>query len=486
MMTVNVITNEYKIKSKGLDHRMADIYIVYAHEDHAVAEKLYGLLSQQWDTWWDDKIIGRFAKVIESEIPKARCIVALFSTFSRNKETFTEELRLAQKHDVELLPTRLDDSDPPYPFGAYSYTELRNWNGDAAHPGFLQLQRRLGIVVPPRAKPQRPTAIANGNVPLPTLFMSVSSHETQLVPAEALKALRVFEAPAILISAYDMVTRRKPQAMIDELMEYRKSGGFVLVDSGNYEASRLGSRRWKPKDLKEALAQTPHDWAFCFDVMNPGQNPDRAIDKIVEAVERDKEFTTAPVLPIVHAPKLKQGGYKLEHIPLIVREVAARLEPQVIAIPERELGAGLIARAQTVRAIRQELNKLPYYQPLHLLGTGNPWSIAVLAAAGADTFDGLEWCRIVIDPDLERIHHFQHFDFFTGQGARSPFIQAVLEDCDIGFAGKVAFHNLDYFSSFMKIMRDMFAEDAVEAFVIGLIGKKATTQLKEQFPDLFR
>ena len=466
---------------------MADIYIVYAREDRAIAEKLHGLLSQQWDTWWDDKITGRFARAIESEIRKAGCIVPLFSASSRSKDTFTEELRLGQKHDIELLPIRLDDSDPPYPFGSYSYTELRSWNGEACHPGYLQLQRRLATIVPPRAKPQRPPATANAGVPLPTLFLSVSSHETQLVPAEAVQALRVFAAPTILISAYDMVARRKPQAMINELTAYRNNGGFVLVDSGNYEASRLSTRRWKSTDLKEALAQTPHDWAFCFDVMNPKQDPDRAIDEIVEAVERDRAFTTAPVLPIVHAPKLKQGGYKLDHIPRIVREIADRLEPQLIAIPERELGAGLIARAKTVKAIRDELSKLPFYQPLHLLGTGNPWSIAVLAAAGADTFDGLEWCRVVADHATDRLHHFQHFDFFTYQtGVADSIAKEALEDPAIDFAGKVAFHNLDYFTRFVKGMREAVTEGSLEAFVVGLVGKDTASQLKKQVSGLFK
>lgn len=421
-------------------------------------------------------------------MPKARCVVPLFSVSSREKDTFTDELRLAQKHETELLPIQLDGSDPPYSFGSYSRTDMRGWNGEADHPGYLQLQRRIATIVPPRAKPQRPVAIANAVVPLPTLFLSVSSHETQLVPADAVQALRVFRAPTILVSAYDMVSRRKPKAMIDELTEYRRSGGFVLVDSGNYEASRLGTRRWKMADLKEALAKTPHDWAFCFDVMKPKRDPDQAIDEIVKAVERDRAFTEAPVLPIVHAPSLKQGGYKLDHIPRIVREVANRLQPQLIAIPERELGPGLIARTKTVLAIREELNKLPFYQPLHLLGTGNPWSIAVLAAAGADTFDGLEWCRMTVDHDKDRLHHFQHFDFFTYQTeiADSSITRDALKDPAVDFAGKVAFHNLNYFAGYIKSMREAVTGGNMEAFVVGRVGKATANQLKKQVPDLFK
>lgn len=308
------------------------------------------------------------------------------------------------------------------------------------------------------------------------------------MPVEALQALRVFEAPTILVSAYDLVTRRKPQALIEELTEYRKSGGFVLIDSGNYEASRLGTRRWKKPDLEEALGQTPHDWAFCFDVMGPKHDPDRAIEEIVMAVERDRSFTDASVLPIIHAPSLKAGGYKLDHIPKIVREVADRLEPKLIAIPERELGPGLIARALMVQSIRKELNKLPFYQPLHILGTGNPWSVAILAAAGADTFDGLEWCRMVVDRDKNRLHHFQHFDFFKYQTEVSDSATATqaLEDPAIDYGGKVAFHNLDYFSNFTQRLREAVIEDNMEAFVVGLTDWEMASYLKKQIPGLFK
>lgn len=466
---------------------MADICIVYASEDHAIAEKLHGLLSQQWDIWWDDKIVGRFRQAIEREIPKAGCIVAIFSVSSRNKDTFTEELSFGQKHNIEILPVRIDGSDPPYPFGAYSYTEVQDWKGEPDHRGFMQLKRRIAEAVPPKAKPHRPTTIAHGKVPLPTVFMSISSYETQLKPDEALKALRVIGTPAILISAYDLVSRRNPQAILDELHKYRENGGFVLIDSGNYEKSRLGSKRWESADLKEVLARTPHDWAFCFDVMKPKHNPDRAVEEVIQGFERDRTYSSAPVLPIVHAPKSNQGVYCLGHVPRIIREISEKLEPPLIAIPERELGAGLIARAKTVQTIREELNKLPFYQPIHILGTGNPLSIAVLAAAGADTFDGLEWCRMAVDRGSGRLHHFQHFDFFSWQTlAESSIAREALEDPAIDFAGKVAFHNLDYFANFLKEMLEAIVEGNMYGFVVGLTGKDTTNQLKQQVPGLFK
>lgn len=475
---------------------MADICIIYASEDRAIAEKLYGLLSQQWDTWWDDKIVGRFPRIIETEIQKSSCIVPLFSACSVEKNTVRDELKLGEKYGKEILPIELDDSDAPFGFSDYTRVAMHGWEGEIDHSGFKQLQRKLAGIVLPKDKPKRPDVIANGRLPLPALFHSVSSFDTQLVPSDAVKALKVFGTTTVLVSAYDLVVRRdsngliirNPKRLIIELKKFRKQGGFVLVDSGNYEASRLTDETWCPDNLKEALSHEHHDWVFTFDVMNPSKGPKQCVEQLVEAVKRDQEFTSAPVLPIIHASKLRKVGYKLDDIPQIIREVSERLEPPLIAIPERELGAGLIARAITVKAIRQELNKLPFYQPLHLLGTGNPWSIPILAAAGADTFDGLEWCRMAVDRNNNRLNHFQHFDFFAYQAgvADSLVTREALENPEIDFAGKVAFHNLDYYAGFVEEMRKHVREGNLEAFVVELTGLATVNQLKKGVPGLFK
>lgn len=466
---------------------MSDVYIVYANGDRHVAEKLEELLSSRWDVWWDDKIVGNFADVIERELPRAKCVIPLWSPTSRTSEMVRDELSLAKNHGIEIIPAHIANCAAPYGFGGLSSVDLRGWTGQPDHSGFRQLLRKLSIVVPPRQKPSRPVAIADGRVSLPTLFLSVSSHETQLVPHEAVKALRAFQTPTILISAYDMVPSRRSKALLAELTRFRRQGGFVLIDSGNYEASRLKDASWSTAELKQALGDTPHDLAFCFDVMEPAKDPNKAVKQIVRAVERDRCFTAAPVAPIVHAPKLRQVGHDLEHIPEIVRDIADQLQPPVIAIPERELGPGLIARAKTVRRIRLELDKLPFYQPLHLLGTGNPWSIAVLAAAGADSFDGLEWCRVAVDRDTGRLHHYQHYDFFTYQAelADSPLTAGAVRDERVVYAGKVAFHNLDYYRELGSRLRQAAAKGDFEAFVVGLIGQANTTQLSKQMPELF-
>lgn len=468
---------------------MADIYIIYATEDRQIATDIYELLSGQWDVWWDDYIVGPYNPAIEAELPKATCVISLFSEFSRKKDTVLAELELARRHRKQIIPLRLDKNEPTYPFNIYSNIDMQDWDGAVDHPGAKLLKIKLARIVTPKKPPSRPPSISSFRIPLPTFFPSVSSHETQLDPAAAVTTLRLFGAPNILVSAYDLDNSRKPDDMLNELTEYRDNGGFVLIDSGFYEAFRLKDKLWSAKNLKEVLSRTPHDLAFCFDgfdEIKTSPDPTFVVEQIINAVERDSLFTNAPVLPIVHTPKLQQG-YRANILPWIVREVAERLSPPLIGIPERELGSGTIERAKTVLAIRQELSQLPFYQPIHILGTGNPWTIPILAAAGADTFDGLEWCRMVVDMESNRLHHFQHFDLFATQIGRveSPIARFYIESESTPFGVKAVFHNLDYYASFICDMQKYFDEDNIEAFLVWTMGQPAK-QLIQEIPGIFK
>jgi hypothetical protein len=467
---------------------LADIYVIYGRKDEDRTATLIELLSRRWTVWWDRLVKQRFVDEIHEELPKAKCALLLWSATSRTKDTVIDEVRLAQQHSVPIISASLDGSDPAYGFSGYTTTDLSSWDGQEEHTAFSRLFDRVTAILPPTKRPTRPAAIADGRLPLPTLFLSVSSFETQLVPHGAVKALALARAPAMLVSAWDLVKRRKPDALIDALIEYKTTGGFVLLDSGNYESSRLSAKRWNPSDFEEVLRTIPFDWAFCFDKKKPRSEPARSAEEIIAVVRRDQALTDAPILPIVHAPRLKAGGYKVKIIPTVTRLVAEALHPPMIGIPERELGAGISQRVVTMRAIRHELDKLPFYQPIHLLGTGNPWTVGIMAAAGADSFDGLEWCRTVVDHETDRLNHFQHFDLFTDQTRFADLAIAgqALDDPGVDFAGKVAFHNIAYFMRFNETLREMARENRLESFVTARLGKAATEMLRRLNPEVFK
>jgi len=136
--------------------------------------------------------------------------------------------------------------------------------------------------------------------------------------------------------------------------------------------------------------------------------------------------------------------------------VASETGVPMLAVPERRLGDGVIERARAVRAVRSELDKQGRYVALHLLGTGNPISIALYAAMGADSFDGLEWCQTVVDHDSALLYHLSQADFFAGQTAWG--------DAELSFQARTLAHNLEFYAAWMHRLRAAMAAGSVVDF----------------------
>jgi queuine/archaeosine tRNA-ribosyltransferase len=173
------------------------------------------------------------------------------------------------------------------------------------------------------------------------------------------------------------------------------------------------------------------------------------------------------------------GSINSELLPQLMQDICRELHPELIAVPERELGEGLFARARTVHKIRQSLNALGFYQPLHLLGTGNPISIAVYASVGADTFDGLEWCRTAMDAETGRLYHLQQYDLFSWQTeyATSPIAREAVTSAALAYPAKVVFHNLDAFSTWMTELREHANTGKIDRFLAARL-PNATSNLR--------
>lgn len=474
---------------------MSDVYIIYSSDDKIITNKVVSLLKSHWDVWWDDPLVGNFTKIIQKEIAGTKIVVAMLSKTAVIKDTVIDEMRLAIDAGKEILPVIIDDAKIPYPYGNLSCMYFRNWDSTEGHADFQQLLRKISSVVPRRLPPTRPKSIIGSNLALPAVFLSVSSHETQLIPLEAVRTLRVFGATAVLVSAYDLWKKRRPAGIIGELKKIRAMGHIVLVDSGNYEASKRGDKSWRPENFHDALEGIPYDWCYCYDVMKPSADAGKAARQVIRAVERDARASGSNVLPIVHASRFdprkaenrKKFGFDASQLPEVVRSVSDALRPSLIAIAERELGSGLIERAATVQKIRRKLDELPFYQNLHVLGTGNPWSIALLTAAGADSFDGLEWCRMAVDHVYSRLNHYQHYDFFTFQTAlsESSVTLGALDADEIGYAGKVALHNLEYYRWFAENLSQHAHAQNMESLMLKLMmGNGTIQQIERQLPGI--
>ena len=294
--------------------------------------------------------------------------------------------------------------------------------------------------------------VGSASLALPCFYPSVSSVKTNMMPVDYVELLHAADHSLFLTSAYDVAQCGDDDRMRIEsaLTQSKEQGAVILMDSGNYEGYWKGDQNWSPEHFHRIATTSQYNLCFCHDNQDPPDDATEIAAEVVSSVLRDQEHAIGTVVPIVH------GAAAL--LPMAVKLVAEQLFPVMLAVPERDLGEGILERLRTVRRIRDSLDSVGTFIPLHLLGTGNPLSINCYSIAGADSFDGLEWCQTVVDHDTGRLSHFQHWDIFRhqtkwGSDSPLPYIQSVL------------MHNLEFYKSFMAGLRDAIHGDGASAFL---------------------
>lgn len=284
--------------------------------------------------------------------------------------------------------------------------------------------------------------VGTRRLPLPTYFPSVSSVKTALPPADYIQILSSLSAlnRQFLVSAFDLACVERPGEVRRILDAARIAGAVTLLDSGNYESYWKDCQgRWERASFHNALRGFSCDLSFSFDEENSTTAGGRVSATIVsEGWAKDQEAAgDCQVVPIVHT----KGG----HLPSLCAAVAKATGAAMVAVAERRLGDGVIERARAVEAIRNALDHEGRYIALHLLGTGNPISIALYSLMGADSFDGLEWCQTVVDHESALLYHLSQSDFFRGQ--------TQWGEGDLSFHVRTLAHNLEFYTDWMRRLR---------------------------------
>lgn len=458
---------------------MSEICVIYLSEDESIVSALVSLLRKHWDVWWAQDIAhGDWEVAVRKRIPKSSAVVSVLSEHAGPDRIaiIRDEMHLAKKCHKPIFPFLIGKAEFPFGFGGMSYTKAHGWIGEETHAGYQQLRgkiaktigkgRRTPLISSERAQELQ---IGGKTLKLPAFVFSLSSHETQITPKEGASLLSFLEPDATLVSAYDAWKYySSDRGFNSSVKQIRESKDVLFLDSGNYEAYRKNDRHspqknptgWNKDYFRETALRLSPDVAFSFDTINPEGKPDKIVSQVVAnfaADDRALRRRDFPLCPIIHLPK-EFMGTRARCAARIISEVARVLDPLMLAIPERELGDGLFERAKTVRDIRKALNGLNSYYPLHLLGTGNPLSMIALAAAGADSFDGLEWCRTVADPETGFLFHFQQFDCFSPtrlHQIQDLRIRSLLENPMAPYSARVLGSNIEFFKDWMRTMQSM-------------------------------
>jgi hypothetical protein len=286
-----------------------------------------------------------------------------------------------------------------------------------------------------------------------------------------LRVLTALRCPALLISAYDIFRLNQEDRTAVEILlsQCAKEGKTILMDSGKYESYWKADDSWKREHFHSVLARNSAPFAFSFDNQFPADDPDAVTNEVERSVLQDQAQSKSTILPIIHCQK--------DVLPQVVYEVARRLRPLMVAVPERILGDGVLERIRTVTRIRASLVRLDYYCPLRLLGTGNPLSILVYVASGAESFDGLEWCQTTVDQTTALLFHFQQWDFFASQTDLGKLN-------DVPYTQKVLCHNLIFYENWMAKIRSALLTDTYSQLLAKHLPKEAHDMICREISGL--
>jgi queuine/archaeosine tRNA-ribosyltransferase len=278
------------------------------------------------------------------------------------------------------------------------------------------------------------------SITLPVYFPSISSVKTSHTAADFAEYLNTptLSVNHYLVSAYDLIRTDEQQAarLHNAMSAAMQSGKTILMDSGNYEAYwKAPTKSWSQEEFHAALDKFPCSIAFGFDEQAPPQDYREHLKLLNERHDKDKTIGNNKVVPIVHADS--------SILPTMCKQLVFDQNLKSIAVPERRLGDGIFERALSVRALKNALNETGSDVVLHLLGTGNPISIATYSIEGASSFDGLEWCQTVVDWETALLHHFSQADFFRLQTQHGEAKQNT-------FHSRTFAHNIDFYGDWMK------------------------------------
>ena len=303
----------------------------------------------------------------------------------------------------------------------------------------------------PLARPEE-IALGDARLPTPVFFPSISTVKTALRPSEYLAMLHSLRNMngQFLVSAFDLARSGNGDELVQQLAMAQESGATVLMDSGNYESYWKNEQAtWSQSDFHDVLQRFSCTFAFGFDEQNPPMDDDAHVQLVVERWRRDQAAAgNRVIVPIVHGTAAT--------LPNLCARVAQETNVPMIAVAERRLGDGVFERAQSVAALRDKLNSTGRYVGLHLLGTGNPISIALYSWAGADSFDGLEWCQTVVDHETGLLFHLSQSDFFRQQTSWG-------ED-GISFQARTLAHNLTFYTDWLQRLRQAVHAGSVVDF----------------------
>lgn len=308
--------------------------------------------------------------------------------------------------------------------------------------------------------------LSNKKLQTPLFIPSISSIKANQQILDYLKLIEKSGYDAFLVSAYDIYQNQKNRKEIETTLKELEQKEFLFfLDNGNYEAYWHNNSDWNFEKFEDVLKNLDPTFCFSFDVFwDTNLKLETLVDNTLTSIAKTAGLLKiGTTIGLIHALP--------QFFPKMVRKIVDSISPEIIAVPERELGADVLARASSIKKIRDVLEKNDTSIPLHILGVGNPVSILIYSLCGADMFDSLDWYNSIIDPASGQFFHFSH----------KELIDCECEVCKmekIPYEYQVMTHNLVYYVDFLEKIRTALSENQTDEFLKKYLNKKLIEKVR--------
>lgn len=307
----------------------------------------------------------------------------------------------------------------------------------------------------------------------PAYFPAISSASTRLRLEPLIETSVESGYPRLLISAYDLykLSDEKLKRINQKLAKFISSNNFLFIDSGTFESYWMNDPNWSFPRYRKIIKK-------CFgDIFAGYDEVPKFNEKVTEIYRKVYDYTSASwkftstnhCITICHGNGPKQ-------ICQVVKKLTNE-EPdfcKMIAIAERDCGKTIEERIAIIREVRSLLDQKSEESVLHILGCGNPLSIALFVLAGADTFDSVDWSRWLIDRTnlkfTDKVH--QSLIECNCAACTNPTFEPTL---------KVLYHNLIFYQEFVNNLRESIIEKNEMSFLENFVDRKTISKIVKFF-----
>ncbi|MDG6998194.1 MAG: hypothetical protein JRN15_03670 [Nitrososphaerota archaeon] len=305
----------------------------------------------------------------------------------------------------------------------------------------------------------------------PTYFPAISGCGTKFTVEFLFNTILRSSFPRVLVSAYDFSTM-EPKNLnkhIGEISNSYRNGVFVFLDSGLFESFWANDKTWSFNLYKKFVKKVDSDFYSSFDHLpdHTKPNSDFLSTTLARISDSMSVVPASYCLPIIH-------GSKPTDVIRNAVQVTKRFqkETSIIAVPERDCGATLSERARTILKLSKSIRKKDDSKALHILGCGNPVSIALYTYCGADSFDSLDWCSLALERNELKLADLSQLEMFNCNCA------ACAKDIKNPIH-RVLLHNLLFYQDFGLKLQEMIRHNTLKDFIQAFVGQSVMGSISD-------